>query len=111
MKMRNLLIDDVRTIQYIENDYGIKVQYVARTFAEGIAMLKNHGPFDILLLDHDLASYDENGTELTGYSIMLFLEENPEFTPKDIVFVTSNPVGRAKMQVVADKLFKSEFEE
>jgi CheY-like chemotaxis protein len=103
--MKVLLIDDMRSMGYVKTTYGIEVTHVARTFAEGINKLKS-GTFDLLLLDHDLASYDDEGNELTGYKVMLFLEENPEYLPKQIMLVTSNPVGRAKMQTVIDKLYK-----
>lgn len=103
--MKVLLIDDMRSVGFISSTHGIEVTHVARTFAEGINKLKS-GTFDLLLLDHDLASYDDEGNELTGYKVMLFLEENPEYLPKEIMLVTSNPVGRAKMQVVIDKLYR-----
>lgn len=104
--MKVLLIDDARDVEYVNSGWNTKITHVARTFSEGIAALKSEGPFDLLLLDHDLSSYDEEGTELTGYTVMLFLEENPEYVPKNILLVTSNPVGRAKMQTVINKLYE-----
>jgi hypothetical protein len=96
---RTLLIDDVRDIQ---------ADVVARTFDEGIDALKHDYPFTTLYLDHDLASYDEDGKEKTGYDIMCFLEQNPEYLPEKIYCVSSNPVGRQKIQVVIDKLYNGE---
>lgn len=106
--MKSLLIDDVRTVEFIEATYGAKPTNVARTFSDGIAALKSDGPFDILFLDHDLACFDFEGTELTGYTVMLFLEENPELLPGKIVIVSSNPVGRQKMNVVIEKLYSGD---
>lgn len=103
--MKTLLIDDLRDVDFVNKNWNVQVTDVARTFAEGVESLKN-GSVDTLLLDHDLACFDSEGTELTGYKIMLFLEENPEYLPKRIILVTSNPVGRAKMQTVIDKLFQ-----
>lgn len=105
--MRNLLIDDLREVAHIHAKYGIALNAneVARTFAEGINSLKA-GKIDTLLLDHDLGCFDDEGNELTGYKVMLFLEEHPEYLPNRIVLVTSNPVGRAKMQTVIDKLYQ-----
>lgn len=103
--MKTLLIDDARDVDFVNKTWSVKVTDVARTFAEGINALKD-GSIDTLLLDHDLACYADDGEELTGYKIMLFLEEHPEYLPKRIVLVTSNPVGRDKMQVVVDKLFQ-----
>jgi len=66
------------------------------------------GPWDVLLLDHDLASYCEGGVEKTGYNLMCWLEENqdihPEWIPKEIKLVTANPVGRDRMQIVIDNI-------
>jgi hypothetical protein len=94
--MKTLLIDDMR---------DIKADVIARTYNEGIKALKSQGPFDILYLDHDLASYDEYGREKTGYDIMCFLEVNLRYLPASIVVVSSNPVGRRNMEVVIDKLY------
>lgn len=103
--MKTLLIDDIRNTDYIKVAYGIEVTHIARNFAAGINALKFEGPFDLLLLDHDLASFDEEGNELTGNTIMLFLEEHPEYLPKDIILVTANPVGRVNMQRIVNKLY------
>lgn len=103
--MKTLLIDDLRDVDFVNKSWNVAVTDVARTFAEGINALKA-GNVDTLLLDHDLACFDDEGNELTGYKVMLFLEENPEYLPKRIILVTSNPVGRAKMQTVVDKLFQ-----
>jgi hypothetical protein len=103
--MKTLLIDDLRDVEFVNQTWNVKVTDVARTFAEGIQAIKE-GNIETLLLDHDLACFDDEGNELTGYKIMLFLEENPEYLPKRIILVTSNPVGRSKMQTVVDKLFQ-----
>lgn len=103
--MNTVLIDDLRDIDFVDSAWTVRVTHVARTFAEGINALKQGG-IDILLLDHDLGCFDDDGNELTGYKIMLFLEEHPEYLPKKIILVTSNPVGRAKMQTVIDKLYQ-----
>lgn len=103
--MKTLLIDDVRDPGYVNAKWNVKVTDVARTFSEGINALKQ-GNVGTLLLDHDLASFDGEDNELTGCSIMLFLEENPEYLPRRIILVTSNPVGRDKMQVVMNKLYQ-----
>jgi hypothetical protein len=91
--MKTLLIDDMR---------DIKADVVARTFDEGIEALKNQGPFDLLYLDHD---YGDPDPHKTGEGIMKFLEENSELLPVEIMIVSSNPVGRQRMQVIIDKLY------
>lgn len=106
--MRILLIDDTR----MEDAPNImrKVDLIARTYWTGIDALKLMGPWDLLLLDHDLNSFDavDSSLEYTGYSIMCFLEGNPEYCPARIEIVSSNPVGRKRMQMVIDKLYKKE---
>ncbi len=87
--MKILLIDDMRGIFDVLTKYGIptindpKGEYkIARNFDDGIKALKEESTFDLLFLDHDLASFDEGGREKTGYDIACFLEANPEFLPK-----------------------------
>jgi hypothetical protein len=110
--MRVLLIDDTRT----EDAPNImrKVDLIARNYWTGIAALNKLGPWDVLLLDHDLNSFVEGtNKEYTGYDIMLFLEEEVQagresVLPGRIEIVSSNPVGRKRMQVVIDKLYNKE---
>lgn len=93
---RTLLIDDVRTLN---------ADRIARTYDEGIAALQEES-WDTLLLDHDLGCFDENGREYTGYDVMCFLEENPQYLPLlDIRIVSANPVGRDRMQRIIDVLY------
>ncbi len=96
---RVLLVDDTR---------NLKSTVIARSYWEGMKALRYMGPWDVLLLDHDLASYCEDGIEKTGYHLISWLEENqemhPEWMPKEIVLVTDNPVGRERMKVVIDKI-------
>lgn len=106
--MKVLLIDDMRDLENVMPSYSKYKDFTgitARSYDVGIAELKSNSPFDVLFLDHDLASYDEAGREKTGYDIMCFLEANLELLPKEIVLVTSNPVGRQRMQAVIDKLY------
>lgn len=102
--MKVLLIDDVRKPSLIKITYDIDVTHLATNFAEGIKALTENGPFDLLCLDHDLSSYDDNGKEMTGYDIMLFLEANTQYMPKDFLWVSANPVGRKNMQACLDAI-------
>lgn len=94
--MRTLLIDDLR---------NLTADRTARTFDDGIAALTKEGPWDMLLLDHDLGDFII-GTERTGEHVMKFLEENPQYLPGSITIVSSNPVGRQRMKVIIDKLYQ-----
>lgn len=91
---RTLLIDDIR-----EKD----VSRVARSYEDGLCALTQEGPWDILYLDHDLGDEDP---KKTGYGIMCFLEQFPQYLPGQVVLVTANPVGRQNMQRVLNKLDK-----
>lgn len=108
--MKILLIDDIRTKQYVSVERGIDVTHIERTFQSGLEALKNE-TWDLLVLDHDLASFDEDGKEKTGLDIMNFLEEqvalgNTEVMPKEIYFITANPVGKMNMKYVLERINK-----
>ena len=92
--MRTLAIDDTRDFD---------VTRLERDYFGGIDALENDGPWDRLYLDHDLG-FTDSGEEWNGYCIMVWIEKHPEFAPKEIVCVSSNPVGIRRMEVVADKL-------
>lgn len=118
--MRTLLIDDLR---------NLKADVIARNPTEGILLLENCGPWDLLLLDHDMATYDEKGKEITGYDVLLWIEErayciinNPTLTrkrklellekkiPKQIELVTDNASAREKM-LLARKSITSQIDD
>jgi CheY-like chemotaxis protein len=105
MAMKVLLIDDQRTPVLIKSQYDIQVTSVATDYNEGIRALKEDGPFDLLLLDHDLGSYNEDGREMTGTDIMQFLLENPIYLPIDIYVVSANPVGAQRMREMAKRAY------
>lgn len=103
--MRILLIDDIRLPVLITATYGIEGEFtLATNFQQGIDALTQNDTFDLLCLDHDLASYSETGREMTGYDVMLFLEANPQYMPKNFLWVSANPVGRRNMQAALDSI-------
>jgi len=91
--VRNLLIDDLRTLTPLA---GEELR-ICRSFQEGLDALRSDGPWDNLYLDHDLG--DENPAH-TGYDILCWLEENIKYLPGSISLLTDNPVGRQKMRTV-----------
>lgn len=91
--MKILLIDDRRIFP---------CDKVAKTYAEGLLALAET-QWDVLYIDHDL------GTDKTGYDILCWLEQNPQHVPKKIIVVSQNPSGRARMQLVVDKLLKDKI--
>jgi hypothetical protein len=107
-KERRLLIDDTRD----EGSPNIKrrVDVIVRNYWEGIRQLELNGPWDLLLLDHDLHSFDENNKEWTGYDIMCWLESNTDYLPDNIEVVSSNPSGAARIRQVITSLDRRGFE-
>lgn len=116
MSKKILLIDDQRDPEMIKNgkedendlpeSYKESEVEIARTYAEGIRALERQD-WELLLLDHDLSSFRDDGKEQTGYDVMCWLEEHPEHIPKGIKLVTANPSGGRRMLAVIQKL---EFE-
>jgi len=96
-----LLIDDLRKWEDILYLQTVDEYLISRSYKEGIKRLEE-SRWDVLYLDHDL------GEDKTGYDVMCWLEEHPEFLPGDIFFVSANPVGRQRMQQVKEKLYKKE---
>lgn len=99
--MRFLLIDDLRIWADILSVQPEDEYQLARSYKEGIKHLESSS-WDILYLDHDL------GCNKTGYDVMCWLEEHPEFLPGNISFVSANPVGRQRMQQVKERLYEKE---
>jgi hypothetical protein len=60
--------------------------------AQTIDLLKNH-KVEILSLDHDLGLIDQDGKEITGYDVLLWIEEQVfcnDFVPPDKIVVHSD---------------------
>lgn len=102
------MIDDTRD----ESNVSQRIDLIARTYWTGIAALEKMGPWDLLFLDHDLNSFEPGptlerlGRERTGYDVICFLEENPQFLPKEIRCISSNPAGRKRIEMVIQKLYE-----
>lgn len=113
-KPRCLIIDDERDVEQVEyrmrDLYGKSILpnaefVICKDYNSGILALMQQGPWDVLYLDHDIASYDENYIEKTGYSVMCFLEEEPRLLPKKIYCISASPVGRQRINQVISKLY------
>jgi len=91
--MRKLFVDDERLVPI-----GWEV---ARTYQEAIELLSIHR-YDELSLDHDLGCFDENGVELNGRKILLWLIERKiitqEYVPPVILVHSANPEGARIMK-------------
>lgn len=89
--VRGLYVDDVRD----KPDWCVGYWDVARNYNEAITLLTAN-QYDELSLDHDIASFDDNGREMTGYDIALWLAErkfNGEYIPPKVFCHSANPVG------------------
>ena len=85
----------------------------AKTSEEAIALLKT-GRVTFASLDHDLSEMATIGMlqpgERTGYDVVLWLEEHPEFWPPDGVRVHSmNPAGKQRMQQAIHRHYGRNF--
>lgn len=98
-----LWLDDIREPW----KHGYAASTWVKTADEAIAALKT-GAFTFASLDHDLSVEATMGTpasdERTGYTVILFLEEYPEYWPVDGVRVHSlNPSGKQKMLAAIER--------
>jgi hypothetical protein len=108
--MAKLWLDDIREPW----KHGCIGWTWVKTADEAIELLKT-GTVEVASLDHDLAVEhypgedvrEENYTEKTGYAVVEWLEQNPQYWPSGGVKVHSmNPVGRERMQLVIDKHYR-----
>ena len=104
-----LWLDDCRD----PRQYSHMTWYWAKTAEEAIKILRT-GQVEFASLDHDLTDEQmtrggvlgqiyEDGHK-SGYDVVEFLEQHPEFWPLNGVKVHSaNPVGKMRMQQVIDR--------
>lgn len=93
--------DDNRHREFARILHGISQLHV-HTATEAIAALRDHPPFDLVCLDHDLGDFDNkllltdpgNGTEVALF-INLHLERS--HYPKRIMIHSWNPAGARRM--------------
>lgn len=115
--MKILIVDDERSEEFAlsiavtrsrefsnSNFKNAKIKIV-RTFSEAEKIFKNDEKFDVLLLDHDLASKDVYDD---GSKLMKILEERfyvEDFKKFDLIVpISSNPIGVKRIRVIAEKI-------
>jgi hypothetical protein len=105
-----LWLDDVREPWR----FGLVGAEWVKTAEDAIELLRRGG-VRFASLDHDLSEKATLGDwegEVTGYDVMLFLEQYPEFCPPDGIAVHSlNPAGRERMLVVVRRLYGRDFQD
>ncbi len=95
-------------ILLIDDERNIEADIICRNYDSAIKVLSQNILFSKILLDHDLASYDEIGREKTGYDVACFLEEI--FFEKDLkdlpelICVSANPSGRKRIEQVFESI-------
>ena len=104
-----LWLDDIRK----PHMHGYLGAEWAKTADEAIAILKT-GRVRFASLDHDLSEMATIGQpeegEKTGYTVVCWLEQNPQYWPPEGCRVHSmNPVGKAKMLTVIDAHYGRRF--
>jgi len=97
--MKLLYVDDERCLPSQEWD-------LARNYNEAMYMLSST-QYDLISLDHDIASYDSVGVEKTGYDILCYLERRRIQYNEKIPYInihTANVSVWQKMYKVAKAL-------
>lgn len=93
----NLWLDDVRDPLL----HGVIGYTWVKTAEDAIALLKA-GNVRFASLDHDLSVEATMGNllpgESTGYSVVLWMEQNDVWPPDGVRVHSMNPVGKARMQ-------------
>jgi hypothetical protein len=102
-----LWLDDVRKPW----EHGFVGADWAKNYDEAIKLLQTH-LVTFASLDHDLSEQAALGEkpehEKTGYDVVCWLEEHPQYWPPCGVIVHSmNPVGKARMEQVIKKHYES----
>lgn len=69
---------------------------ICRNYQDFVYTIKNHGLPTMISFDHDIASFDENGDELTGFDAAKFITEycmDNDLKCPDFNVHSANPVG------------------
>lgn len=103
--MANLWLDDVRQPW----KFGKLGWEWCKNYEQAVALLKT-GKVQKASLDHDLdpwATIGEKPHEKTGYDVLCWLEQHPQYLPPEGITVHSfNPAGRARMEKLVDRLYR-----
>ena len=95
-----LWVDDIRI-----PPAGIAGCDIAHSYREVITLIENNS-YDTIYLDHDLASFEADGKEKTGYDIVLHRVQRKMdglLVPKNYYLLTANPVDYENMLAVINR--------
>lgn len=113
MKIKEILTEKVEYGLYVDDERPLPDRYknkndkwdVAKNYDEAIKLLSKN-KYDIVSLDHDIASWNKDGREMTGYDIALFLAQRKhdgDYVPPEIFAHTANPVGKKNIDSVISR--------
>lgn len=96
-----LYLDDIRNPhQTYPNDSD---WFVVRNYTEFVSAIEQHfSGLEIISFDHDLANFDDNGDEVSGYTLVKWLcdyilDNNLDISNLTLNFHTANLVGKENM--------------
>ena len=106
-----LYLDDVRNPhQTYPNDSD---WLVVRNYNEFVSAIEKHfSDLEIISFDNDLANFDSDGNEITGYTLVKWLcdyilDNDLDISNLEIRFHTANPIGRVNMMCYWDNFRKN----
>ena len=107
--MKILFLDDIEKRHEIFNESyvtGDEKVYHCYTYREALLTLKNHSPFDVAYLDHDLGDGHLGPTERTGYGVAQYIvyRLDKDKWPKKVIIHSWNPSGAKAMKQVLEKV-------
>ena len=106
-----LYLDDIRNPhQTYPNDSD---WLVVRNYNEFVSAIEKHfSDLEIISFDNDLANFDSDGNEITGYTLVKWLcdyilDNDLDISNLEIRFHTANPIGRVNMMCYWDNFRKN----
>ena len=109
-----LYLDDIRNPH--QSGYQDSEWVVVRNYNEFVSAIKKYfSKLDVVSFDHDLADFDSDGNELTGYTCVKWLcdyilDNDLDISNLEIMFHTANTVGKVNMMCYWNN-FKEYYEE
>ena len=111
--MVKLYLDDIRNPH--QSGYKDSEWIVCRNATEFVSVIEKHfSDLEVISFDHDIDSYNDDGTEVTGYDCVKLLCDYIQDNDIDVdnlklLFHTANPVGRLNMMCYWSN-FKENYE-
>ena len=97
-----LYLDDIRNPH--QSCYKDSEWIVCRNDTEFVSAIEQHfSDLEVVSFDNDLANFDSDGNEITGYTLVKWLcdyiqDNNLDISNLRLNFHTANPVGKENME-------------